>query len=272
MSVVSQNRYALIAGAVLSALAAVSAANAQSAPPPNSPQGCTREEYDLNADCAQRHIKPNPKSPKESAPIDLTGYWVSIVSEEWRWRMMTPPKGDRASMPLNLKAEEVMNQWDPKNPQPCKAFGPPGMIRQPMRVRFTWTDDQQLRMESDHGQVTRDFRFGTAASAKNAPSAQGDSVARWEEGALKVVTDNLTPGFLRRNGVPYSEQTVLTEYFDRYSAAGNDYLTVISIVKDPVYLTREFVVSTDFKKLADGSAWHPAPCDAPVVLPTRKAR
>lgn len=258
-----------IVGALL-ALAATSISFAQGAPPANSPQGCNREEYDLNADCA-REVPRQQKAPREAAPIDLTGYWVSIVSEEWRWRMMTPPKGDRASMPLNAKAREEMDKWDPAKPEQCKAFGAAGMIRNPMRVRFTWVDDSHLRLETDHGQVTRDFHFGGAKQQKGAPSMQGDSVASWEGGALKVVTANLAPGFLRKNGVPYSEQTVLTEYFDRYSAAGHDYVTVTTVVDDPVYLTRDFIVTTDFKQLADGSAWRPTACDAPLVV-SRKAK
>jgi len=252
-------------GTALLALAVTSVSFAQDGPPANSPQGCSREEYDLNADCAREVPRPK-QSARETAPIDLTGYWVSIVSEEWRWRMMTPPKGDRASLPLNARGRQAMDQWDPANPQQCKAFGAAGMIRNPMRLRFTWVDDAHLRLETDHGQVTRDFYFGGSQQPRGAPSMQGDSVASWEGGALKVVTTNLTPGFLRKNGVPYSEQTVLTEYFDRYSAAGNDYVTVTTIVNDPVYLTRDFIVTTDFKQLPDGSAWRPTPCDAPLVI------
>ncbi|MDY6946880.1 MAG: hypothetical protein SXG53_14280 [Pseudomonadota bacterium] len=255
-------------GAALLAFVATPGSFAQNAPAANTSQGCSREEYDLNADCAREVARPK-QSPRESAPIDLTGYWVSIVSEEWRWRMMTPPKGDRASIPLNQKARDEMNKWDPKDPQQCKAFGAAGMIRNPMRARFSWVDDNHLRLETDHGQVTRDFHFGGSRPANGAPSMQGDSVASWEGGALKVVTTNLAPGFLRKNGVPYSDQTVLTEYFDRYSAAGKDFVTVTTIVSDPMYLTRDFIVTTDFKLLADGSAWRPTPCDAPLVVSSK---
>jgi len=264
-------RLCLAVGAALLAWAATSVSFAQDAPPANSPRGCSREEYDVNADCA-REVPRQRKSPREAAPIDLTGHWVSIVSEDWRWRMMTPPKGDRASMPLNAKARAEMDKWDPANPQQCKAYGAAGMIRNPMRVRFTWVDDNHLRLETDHGQVTRDFYFNGAGQPPGARSMQGHSAASWEGGALKVVTTHLEPGFLRKNGVPYSEQTVLTEYFDRYSAAGTDYVTVTTIVKDPVYLTRDFIVTTDFKQLADGSGWKPTPCDAPLTASHKAQR
>jgi len=229
--------------------------------------GCTTEERDINPDCVREGSGQAAPSPRETAPVDLTGYWVSIVSEEWRWRMMTPPKGDFASLPLNSAAQKVANEWDPANPQTCKAFGAVGMIRNPMRVRFSWQGDEVLRMETDHGQVTRDFHFNAANLTGGEPSMQGESRARWEGGALKVVTTRLAPGFLRKNGVPYSEKAVLTEYFDRHSSFGQDYITVLTVVNDPVYLTREMIITTDFKRLADGSAWNPTPCDAPLVLP-----
>ena len=56
---------------------------------------------------------PPPRSPKAGAPIDLTGYWVSIVTEDWRWRMVTPPKGDSASVPMTQAAQQIVDAWDP---------------------------------------------------------------------------------------------------------------------------------------------------------------
>src|SRR5580698_3732546 len=44
---------------------------------------------------------PAAKTPHSIAPIDLTGYWVSVVTEDWRYRMMVPDKGDYQSVPLN---------------------------------------------------------------------------------------------------------------------------------------------------------------------------
>jgi hypothetical protein len=77
---------------------------------------------------------------------------------------------------------------------------------------------------------------------------------------LTVVTTNLAPGYLRQNGVPYSDRTVLTEYFDLHQDFGESWLTVTSIVEDPVYLTDVFITSSDFKKLPDGSSWNPSSC------------
>ncbi|HUQ51746.1 MAG TPA: hypothetical protein VM692_05960, partial [Gammaproteobacteria bacterium] len=91
------------------------------------------------------------------------------------------------------------------------------------------------------------------------------------QGGLKVVTTKLKPGYLRKNGVPYSDQAVVTEYFDRLSMFGNDYLQVVTVVVDPVYLTAPFVVSNQFKREPDGSKWQPTPCATDAPLGTLQA-
>src|SRR6476659_8366693 len=64
-----------------------------------------------------------PQSARESAPIDLTGYWVSIVNEDWRWRMLTPQKGDYPGVPLNKAGQDVAMAWDPATDGACEAYG-----------------------------------------------------------------------------------------------------------------------------------------------------
>jgi hypothetical protein len=201
-------------------------------------------------------------SPREAAPVDVTGYWVSIVTEDWRWRMVTPAKGDYASVPLNDEGRRVADMWDPERDEgTCRPYGAAGLMRMPMRVRLEWEDDDTLRLETDHGMQTRLLHFNAAEAMSDAPSRQGDSVAEWDGASLKVVTRNLRPGYLRRNGVPYSGDTVLTEYFDRHNAYGEEWITVTAIVNDPVYLRQEFITSSDFKELQDDSAWHPVSCE-----------
>jgi hypothetical protein len=217
-----------------------------------------------------------PATPRGRAPIDLTGYWVSIVNEDWRWRMVTPPKGDVASVPLNPEGIKAANAWDPATDGSCLAYGAAGLMRMPTRLNITWQDDRTLKVETDAGQQTRLLRFdgGTAPAQR---SLQGHSVAQWEPvpqpgrgggppqiprfGNLKVTTTNLTAGWLRKNGVPYSENATVTEYFDRFKAPNNDeWLVVTTIVSDPKYLNQDFVTSSHFKKEANGAKWSPAPC------------
>ena len=82
-------------------------------------------------------------------------------------------------------------------------------------------------------------------------------------GSLKVVTTHMRPGYLRKNGVPYSGNTTLTEYFDRTNEpSGVSWLIVKTIVNDPQYLRQEFITSTHFRKQADASGWNPTPCEA----------
>ncbi len=219
-----------------------------------------------------------PPTPKAAAPIDLTGYWVAVVNEDWRWRMVTPPKGDVASVPLNPEGIKVANAWSPATDGSCLAYGAAGLMRMPTRLHVTWESDTVLKVETDAGVQTRRLVFGAApspAARRPVPSLQGTSVADWERpargrgapvpgvGNLKVVTTNLRAGWLRRNGVPYSEGATLTEYFDRFAAPnGDEWLVVTSIVSDARYLTQDFVTSSHFKREADGAKWAPAPCKA----------
>jgi hypothetical protein len=221
-------------------------------------------------------------TPQAIAPVDLTGYWVAVVTEDWRWRMVTPPKGDYASVPLNALGREVANTWDPdRDAASCKTFGAAGIMRQPLRIQISWEDDSTLRIDSDHGMQTRRFHFSRVAAAGDPDdlaathSLQGHSVAQWEGNPggryefvsitpelshLKVVTTNLAPGYLRKNGVPYSENTVLTEYYDYHADFGDEWITVTTIVNDPTYLADEFITSSSFKRLIDDSSWSPTRC------------
>src|ERR1700690_2672003 len=89
------------------------------------------------------------RSPKDAAPVDLTGYWVSIVTEDWRWRMITPVRGDFASIPLNAEGRKVGETWDPTKDeaagQQCKSYGAPAIMRIPGRIHITWQDDNTLK-------------------------------------------------------------------------------------------------------------------------------
>jgi hypothetical protein len=267
-----------------------------------------------------------PRSPRAAAQADLTGNWVAQITEDWRWRMITPPKGDYASVPLNPRGRQAADAWDPAADaaagEACRAFGAGGLMRLPTRLKIAWQDDTTLQIETDAGQQVRALQFGAGALPAGPPSWQGHSVAAWigapaaanpfgglvaptqeaaaargaappaasrggptaasgapagprgdarpappaARGSLKVVTTNLRPGYLRKNGVPYSDRAVVTEYYDRFEMFGHDYLQVVTVVDDPVYLTTPFVVSNQFKREADDSKWNPRPCsiDPPV--------
>ncbi len=221
-----------------------------------------------------------PKTPREGAPIDLTGNWVSVVTEDWRWRMLIPAKGDYTSVPLSAEGRKVADTWDPSQlaSEGCKPYGAAAIMRVPGRLQISWENDTTLRIDTDAGQQTRRLYFEKSRNAQPERTWQGDSLAEWDRitqpgglgvslqqgpgkpGALKVVTTNLKAGYLRKNGVPYSEDTMMTEYFDRLTAYGTDWLTVFTIVEDPHYLNQPFITSTHFKREPDRSKWMPAPC------------
>jgi hypothetical protein len=222
-------------------------------------------DFDVNVDCyiLLSDNKDKEKTPKEAAPVDLSGYWMSVIAEDWRWRVLDPPKGDVASLPLNWEGMRVTNEWEENDQGTCKMFGAASLMRNPTRVRFEWDDDNTLRVETDHGEQTRLFHFDGATPGPEHPhSLQGYSVASWDHSGLKVMTTHLSAGYLRKNGVPYSSDATVTEYYDMYSAFEDTWMTVTTIVEDPKYLVRTYNTSLDFKQLADGSAWNPRPCVA----------
>jgi len=200
--------------------------------------------------------------------------------------MVTPPKGDYASVPLNDAGRKVADTWDISKDGRCEAYGAAALLRMPTRLRITWETDAVLRIDTDAGQQTRRLLFDKSRQPPAARSLQGFSLAEWERPAragggagggrgggpqtgpapganLKVVTTRVTGGWLRKNGVPYSEGAVITEYFDRFAAPNADeWLAVTTIVTDPRYLNQDFVTSSHFKKETDGSKWSPSPCKA----------
>jgi hypothetical protein len=223
---------------------------------------------------------PVPATPRAQAPVDLTGQWVGLVTEDWRYRQFTPPKGDYGGLPLLPAARKIADAWDPSRDEAageqCRAYGAAGLLRLPTRLRLSWQDETTLKLETDAGTQTRLFHFSAAPGSGG--DWQGTSTASWEYpqpvlagrgggplpgGSLKVVTTRMKPGYLRRNGVPYSAAAQLTEYFDRLDVPGGDsLLVVLAEVVDPEYLTTPYWTSQQFKRETDTSRWRPTPCEA----------
>lgn len=252
----------------------------------------------------------NSATPRAAAPIDITGYWVALVTEDWRYRMLNAPKGDYYSIPLNAEGKRVADTWDPSRDiaerKQCLSYGAPNIMREPARLHITWANDSTLKVEIDAGKQTRLFLFGPAPDSPQ-PSLQGTSVAVWQTpqsiraytskisaqdpntpgfrdasmaspppppdtrrlgGTLKVVTTHIQPGYLRNNGVPFSANAVLTEYYDLHRRGSADYLIQTQIVEDPQYLNAPWVVSSHFRRETDGSKWDAEPCE--LLLPNSK--
>ena len=335
----SSRSFGRVFSAVALAAGLASLGWAQNPPPPGAPQGPPTGG-------AGRGARGPAATPRQTAPVDLTGTWVSVVTEEWRIRMLTPRKGtDFDGLPMTAAARAAAMAWDPAADEAaglqCKGYGAPALMRQPGRARISWEDDSTLKLEYDTGEQTRLLHFGGRPPAGSQPSWQGYSVAEWElqgpvvarggfgarggarggapaggappagapgppgdgppagatppgappppvaavppapggagggpgrgfgfgppplSQSLKVVTTQLRPGYVRKNGVPYSANAVLTEYFDlRTEPNGDTWFTVMSITEDPENINTAYITSSDFKKEANGSKWAPTPCAA----------
>lgn len=225
-----------------------------------------------------------PPAPRAQAPYDLTGYWVALVTDDWRYRMLTPPKGNADYVPVTPAARKVMDAWDPAADEAageaCKGYGAGGVMRLPGRLHITWVNDATLQLETSAGTQTRTFTFapppapGAPPAAPGAPSWQGTSVARWTfpisrggrggtpTAQLTVTTTGLRPGYVRKNGIPYGANAVITENFIRVADEGDEFLIVTTTVDDPLYFNPPYIKTYEYKKERDGSAWNPTPCAA----------
>ncbi len=263
-----------------------------------------------------------PPTAKAIAPIDLTGYWTAVITEDWHVRMLTAPKGDfgggaagtienpgvgfigagpnpsaQGNIPYKAAAAQAAMKWDPAKDEAdghaCKAYGAGGIMRMPTHLHITWQDEHTLKVDADYGTQTRVFHFGPPADpgrldffnatyfpaqppnfeppAGVEPSAQGYSIASWtimggrgtfeRGGSLKVVTSRVTPGYYWKNGMPYTGNARLTEYFRVMELPDrSQWIRFTQIAEDPDNLTQPWIVNYAFKKLPDGSKWHPTPC------------
>ena len=247
----------------------------------------------LSGSAAHAQATANAASARESAPIDITGHWVSLITDDWVYRMLTPAKGDYSFLPLNAAGRRVADGWDPARDaaagDDCKAYGAPAIMRLPSRVHITWQDDETLKLDIDTGMQTRLFHFD-ATEPSGSRTWQGFSAAEWEysgdvgrqlvfagartslgevgvSGSLKVDTSNLRAGYLRKNGVPFSEDAFMTEYFNLIvEEDGNQYLVIQTYVDDPTYLNQHFVRTMEFKREPNGSKRQPLDCAAADAL------
>jgi len=248
----------------------------------------------------QQPAVSTPASARATAPFDPTGVWVSVVTEDWRWRMVTPGKGDVLGIPVNPQGLQIARAWDYARDMAagnaCKAYGAGGIMRMPTRLRIGWQDDHTLKIETDAGQQTKLLFFDRSRQPSGPRTLQGHSVAEWTDiftgggrgrggraegrgapaygtGTLRIVTTNLRDGYLRKNGVPYSQNAIVTEYIDRVPGPdGAQWLVVKTTVEDATYLNQPYLTSAHFMLEPDGSKWSPSPCEIdPPLMPTRPA-
>jgi hypothetical protein len=275
MRLFSKSALLALSGMLLLHSAIASAQSSRQPPPPASPPSAvTPASTDLAA--------------QAQAAFDPTGYWVAMVTRDWRYRMIVPGRGYYAGIPLTLEGKQFADRWDPAHDEAagleCEAYGAPALMRVPTRLHITWQDANTLRVETDAGMQTRLLHFDRTQQSPAEPTRQGYSRAEWQlhvvqrggigpaealaapkdeprHGSLKVVTSNLLPGLLRKNGVPYSANAALTEYWELNAGPdGNDWLTLTSVLHDPTNLRLDYYFNPIFQREPDGSKWAPSQC------------
>jgi hypothetical protein len=230
--------------------------------------------------------QPARVTARASAPVDLTGQWVSLVTDDWRWRMVVPPKGDTLYLPVNDAGRKMAAEWDAARDaaagEACRGYGAGGIMHLPGRLRIAWDGDDTLKLETDTGQQTRVFQFNPPAAPPGEATWQGLSRAAWEvpgaggrgrggRGApvggerpgssMRVTTTNMRLGYYRRNGVPYGAGATMTEWFTALiEPDGNTYLLVTKILEDSQYMSAPYIRTVQFKKEATPAGWNPVPC------------
>ncbi|MGH8144573.1 MAG: hypothetical protein ACREU2_18940 [Steroidobacteraceae bacterium] len=233
---------------------------------------------------AAGHAAVPTASARARAPFDPSGYWVSLITQNWRYRMVVPARGDYAGIPINARAKQFADAWsataDIAAGKQCEAYGAPGIMQIPERLQISWQDDDTLRVDTDAGRQVRLLHFKHDPSAeKPAPTLQGYSAARWQlfmlsnsfgavdeaskgrrYGSLVVNTDDLLPGLLRKNGVPYGADTKMSEYWKLFGLGADQWLTISTSVDDPEYLSGPYVYDSIFQREAGASQRDPSPC------------
>jgi hypothetical protein len=230
---------------------------------------------------------PGPAlTAKAGAPFDPTGLWVSLVTRDWHFRMVVPRRGEYQGIPLNLAGKQRADAWDEKADEKlgnqCAPYGAGVVMLVPERLRIGWLDEDTLRIETDAGMQTRLLRFRPDVGAAPVPASwQGQSKAAWllhaaseppalggqvadegHFGVLKITTDNMLAGLIRKNGVAYSEHSSLTEYWDLQQdpVTKTEYLIVTASLHDPDLLLTNYNYVATFQRESDASKWDPTPC------------
>jgi len=185
---------------------------------------------------------------------DLTGEWAPKFHEDQPERIPGPEIGDYLGLPINAAARLHADSWDASlltlPEHQCKPHPSDYSPRGPANLRI-WkeidTASQQLIAYRTHISWQAPERTIWMDGRPHPPDYaahtwQGFSTGVWDGDMLTITTTHLKMGWIRRNGIPRSDQAVVTEHLVRHG----DYLTWIVLIDDPVYLTEPFIRTTNF--------------------------
>ena len=227
---------------------------------------------------------------REAAPVDLTGYWVSpswrTGAGAWSRRSKAMPRACPSTPQARPSSTPGIPAKDEAAGDECKAYGAPGLMRVPGRLRIRWQDDDTLedRSRRRRADALAALRRGAARTASRragkatrgpvgasdgAPGTGRRAGSAWRRGGPRRAERSrwrrrsCCRATCGRMAFRTASETTCTEYFDRFTEPdGTEWFTVTTIVTDPVYLGVPFVTTTDFRKERDGASWDPRPCTA----------
>jgi hypothetical protein len=188
------------------------------------------------------------------AQVDFSGEWAPRFYEDQPERVPGPELGDYLGLPISPAARLRADSWD------ASLLTLPEWQCRPHSADYIWRGPSQLRIWKEVDPVTRQitawhaewlrsidrpvYMDGRPHPSELAPHTwAGFSTGKWEGDMLTTTVTHLKEGYIRRNGVPRSDMATLTEHWIRH---GN-WLTVVTIVTDPVYLTEPFIRTTDYE-------------------------
>jgi hypothetical protein len=187
------------------------------------------------------------------AQLDFSGEWAPIMHEDQPERVAGPELGDYLGLPINAAARMRADTWDAAIqtlPEwQCRPHSADYIFRGPSQLRVSKEVDPVTRqITAFHAEWLRSvdnviYLDGRPHPSPNAPHSWGGfATGKWEGDMLTVTVTHLKEGYIRRNGVPRSDKATLTEHWIRH---GN-YLTIVTIINDPVYLTEPFIRTTEY--------------------------
>jgi hypothetical protein len=217
-------------------------------------------------------VAQGPQAPP-TLGMDLSGEWAPRFHEDQPERIPGPDIGDYLGLPINDAARQHGDAWDASiltlPEHQCKPHPADYSPRGPANLRI-WReidhDTQQLVAIRTHISWQQPERTIWMDGRPHPPEYaahtwQGFSTGKWDGDMLTVTTTHLKMGWIRRNGIPRSDKAVLTEHFVRHG----DYLTLISVIDAPPYLTEPFVRTTNWA-IDPHQQIAPYPCQAVVEI------
>jgi hypothetical protein len=204
--------------------------------------------------------------------VNLDGVWneFAIVHEDQPERGPGPELGDYLGIPINDAARYRADAWDASlltlPEYQCRVHPSDYAPFAGMRIweQFDKDSQQLIAIHTHH------FAFGTERTIwmdgrPHPPeyalyTSQGFSSGKWEGDVLAITTTHLTESWIRRNGLPRSDRAVVTEHFIRHG----ENLTIMTVIRDPAYLTEPFIRTRDYIFEAGGQyiQFPPFPCES----------